>query len=101
MIQILKGVPMPAIGHKQAGSKYPLADMEVGDSFFVEQSEMIWGDNPTKFRNRVNQSVRNFAIRVNKGVIDDENRKQFSVVLMTETASGTYTAGDVGVWRTA
>lgn len=100
MIQILKGVPMPAIGHKQAGSKYPLADMEVGDSFFVEQSEMIEGDDTTKFRNRVNQSVRNFAIRVNKGVTD-ENRKQFSVVLMSEAVSGTYAAGDVGVWRTA
>lgn len=100
MIQIMKGVPMPSIGHKQAGSKYPLADMEVGDSFFVLKSEMIEGDDPSKFRNRINQSVRNYAIRVNKGV-EEDTKKQFSVVLMTETNINAYEIGDVGVWRTA
>jgi hypothetical protein len=36
MIEIDKGIPMPALG---SAKKYPFKDMEVGDSFFVEENE--------------------------------------------------------------
>jgi hypothetical protein len=37
MIEIEKNIPMPPRGARQG--KYPFAHMEVGDSFFVRQTE--------------------------------------------------------------
>lgn len=102
-LSIVKGVPKPqGISRSSvAGQKYPLAAMEVGDSFFVSYSEMKDGDTPQKFRNRIHQSCKNYALR-DKG--EGTERKQFTVALMPEDDKDNgeqprWFAGDVGVWR--
>ena len=99
MIEIKKNVPKPeGVKSSGPGQKYPLSDMQLGDSFFVPYGEMQSGDTPQKFRNRIHQSVKNFALRTKT----EEGRQKHSVALMTkddESVDKMYFAGDVGVWR--
>ena len=68
--QIEKGVPIPGAGRSAA--KYPLAEMEVGDSFFTDVE-----------RDRIYTAVSYFGYR---------NNKKFSVRKVD---------GGFRVWRTA
>ncbi len=100
-IPIVKNVPKPAGAKSSApGTKYPLGEMEIGDAFFVSYQDMQEADTPQKFRNRIHQSSKNFALRTKEG----DSRKQFTVVLMdaddTEEPKRFF-QGDVGVWRDA
>lgn len=99
MFEIQSGVAKPEKLSKRAStaSKYPFANMKEGDFFVVPKTEMQDGDTPQKFRNRVQKSARNFALRTQT----DELRKEFTVELMPEDDKGDtprWIAGDVGVW---
>lgn len=100
MYSIVKDIPKPAdLPGKVPGSKYPLAEMEVGDSFVVPYEEMKEGETPEKFRNRIYQSARNYALRAKK---DDEPKKEFTAALMKaddDSEGKRWAAGDVVVWR--
>jgi hypothetical protein len=81
---------------KRAGeTKYPFADMKVGDSFVVPYSEMKQGESSEKFRERVYKSAREYARRNRK---DGEDRLEFTAAVMTSDGEG-FTQGDVVVWR--
>ena len=98
MFEIRKNVPKPDVPKRPStASKYPFAHMEVGDFFVVPKTEMLESDTPQKFRNRVQKSARNFALRTQT----DELRKEYTVELMPTDAEGDdpeWLAGDVGVW---
>jgi hypothetical protein len=47
MIEIDKGIPMPAKGWVK---KYPFKDMHMGDSFFVEENEQNGNSNAIQRR---------------------------------------------------
>ncbi len=77
-IKIEKGIPMPA-SRRDGHSKYPLKDMEVGDSFFVANSPD--GRSPAK------------TIRWTVGAFRKKNTgTKFSVRVVE---------GGIRVWRTA
>ena len=99
MIEIKKNVPKPeGVRAPGPGQKYPLSDMQVGDCFFVPYGDMQEGDTPQKFRNRIHQSVKNYALRTKT----EATRQKHSVALMTQDDTSEdklYYAGDVGVWR--
>jgi hypothetical protein len=114
MYNIVQGIEKPPeLKRKQAGSKYPLAEMQVGDSFVVPYGEMIEGDTPEKFRNRIYQSARNYALRdfnerkdaaLNAEQAAKTVKKDFSAAVMTEDDKSDekrYVTGDVVVWRDA
>jgi hypothetical protein len=85
---------------KRAGdSKYPFADMQVGDSFVVPYSEMREGETADKFRERVYKSAREYARRNRK---TDEDRMEFTAAVMEkddESEDKAFVQGDVVVWR--
>lgn len=101
MYKLVKGIPKPEnLPSKSAGSKYPLSDMGVGESFVVPYGEMKAGDTPEKFRNRIYQSCRNYALRDHKDA--DSPKKEFTAVLMAEDDTEQekrWVTGDVVVWR--
>lgn len=109
MYGIVKGIPKPEnMSPKQAGQKYPLAEMEVGDSFVVPYNDMNDGEKPEAFRNRIYKSARNYALRDFNERRRDEGetvlKKDFSAALMKEDDTSEekrYVAGDVVVWRDA
>jgi hypothetical protein len=111
MYGIVRGIPKPpTLKPKNTGSKYPLSEMEIGDSFVVPYGEMQDGDTPEKFRNRVYKSCRNYALRdfndrkKDAGENQAVEKKDFSAALMTEddpTEDKRYVSGDVVVWRDA
>lgn len=110
MYDLVTSIPKPAdLKSKQAGSKYPLSQMEVGQSFVVPYGEMQDGDTPEKFRNRVYKSCRNYALRDYnecKAANPDQTfvKKDFSAAVMTEddkSDANLFVAGDVVVWRDA
>lgn len=102
MYKLVEGIPKPENlpTKRNSGMKYPLADMKVGDSFVVPYSEMAEGDTPEKFRNRIYQSARNYALRDRNG--PDAVKKEFTAALMSEDDTDVakrWVAGDVIVWR--
>jgi hypothetical protein len=108
MYAIVKGIEKPEdLPSKVPGAKYPLSDMAVGDSFVVPYEEMKDGETPEKFRNRIYQSARNYALRdletqreANGG--GETAKKEFTAALMkTDDTSEAkrWVAGDVVVWR--
>jgi hypothetical protein len=111
MYGIVRDIPKPPdLKAKKSGSKYPLSEMEVGDSFVVPYGEMQDGDSPEKFRNRVYKSCRNYALRdyndrkAGAGENQTVEKKDFSAALMSEDDTSEvkrYVAGDVVVWRDA
>ena len=60
-IKIEKGVPLPSVGHDRRPSKYPIKDMQVGDSFFVPLE-----DDPifTRARQTIYVSARRCGVKV-------------------------------------
>ncbi len=110
MYEIQTGVARPQ--HKMTGGnspKYPLARMQVDSFIVVPQSEMLEGDTPAKFRNRVNQAVRTHKQKVNRDAVltPDYNAETYAPVDFTvlllgappQDAPQAWQAGDVGVWR--
>lgn len=57
-IQIEKGIPVPSRQGGRGKAKYPLADMEVGDSFFVP-----WGESELKTRSTLSNAISAFHLR--------------------------------------
>lgn len=111
MYAITTGIPKPAsVKKKQPGAtKYPLAEMEVNQSFVVPYGDMNEGETPEAFRNRIYKSARNYALRdYNERKAEpnaaDVTKKDFSCALMEADDAGEekrYVAGDVVVWRDA
>lgn len=100
MYGIVRDIPKPEnLPPKRAGgSKYPFADMQVGESFVVPYSEMREGEKSEQFRERIYKSAREYARR-NK---DGENRMEFTAAVMDaddKSSEKRYAAGDVVVWR--
>jgi hypothetical protein len=57
-IQIEKGVPVPD-GRGRVGSpRFPLKDLEVGDSFFLP-----WGESELKTRSVISNAIAAFHLR--------------------------------------
>jgi hypothetical protein len=105
---IVKDIPRPAdLPGKSPGSKYPLAEMDVGESFIVPYEEMKAEETPEKFRNRIYQSARNYALRdldsQKKVSPDGEHvKKEFTAALMRaddDSEAKRWATGDVVVWR--
>lgn len=100
MLEIRKNVPKPEnikVSHSTA-TKYPLAQMELGDFFVVPKSDMQQDDDPAKFRNRIQKSVKNYVLRT----MTNDVRQEYTVALLQEDDKGDnpqFLAGDVGVWR--
>lgn len=104
--EIGSGVKRPDIGRQSNGeAKYPFAQMQVGDHFFVPSSDR--GDvTPVKFRERVSNSAREYRKRE-----DTAGRagKKFTAILITDEVfasldlpeNTSVKVGDVGVWRDA
>lgn len=107
MYTLVSGIPKPEITASPGATKYPLGQMKVGDSFVVPYGEMKEGEDGPKFRSRINQSVRNYAIRdfnTRKAADVDAQRKEFTVAVMPEddkSEDKRYVTGDVVVWRDA
>jgi hypothetical protein len=104
---IVKDIPKPVdLPGKSPGSKYPLAEMAVGESFVVPYEEMKKEETPEKFRNRIYQSARNYALRdlesQKKTNGAEATKKEFTAALMRaddDTEAKRWAAGDVVVWR--
>lgn len=98
MYGIVRDIPKPEnLPPKKSGQKYPLAEMKVGDSFVVPYAEMKEGETPEKFRSRVYQSCRNYALRAK-----DEQKPEFTAALMDKDDDQDpkrWVQGDVVVWR--
>lgn len=97
----ITNIPKPDnLPAKRAGdSKYPFADMKVGDSFVVPYGEMREGESADKFRERVYKSAREYARRNRK---DGEDRMEFTAAVMDkddESEAKAFVQGDVVVWR--
>lgn len=112
MYGIVKNIPKPDIVVAPGASKYPLAQMNVGDSFVVPYSEMKEGEDGAAFRKRINQSVRNYILRdyaSRKGQrpadsADPAIKKEFTVAVMPsddDSDEKRWVQGDVVVWRDA
>ncbi len=101
MYGIVRGIPKPEnLPERRPGSKYPLSEMAVDDSFVVPYGDMKEGETPEKFRSRIYQSCRNYALRALS--TESGEKRQFTAALMTEhdkTSEKRYVAGDVVVWR--
>lgn len=101
MFAVKKNVPKPADipTRDSTTSKYPFPAMEVGDFFAVPYTEMIEGDTPQSFRNRVQKSAKNYGLRMRT----ETGQPRYTVALMPEddkvNTPPEYSAGDVGVWR--
>lgn len=71
-IRIEKGIPVPV----KCKTKYPLLEMEIGDSFFIEaaQTKQAYSEqafvcaDARRLRDRVNPALRYTTRRVNGGV---------------------------------
>jgi hypothetical protein len=107
MYGIVKDIPKPDIVAAPGASKYPLAQMEVGDSFIVPYAEMKEGEDAQAFRKRINQSVRNYALRDysnRREKMAEAVKKEFTVAVMPEddkSEAKRFVQGDVVVWRDA
>ena len=110
MFEIVRGIPKPEnLPPKVGSTKYPLAEMEVGESFVVPYSEMNEGESSEKFRGRIYQSARNYALRdFNQRNAEAGNsgkevvKKEFTAAVMQEDDKSTpmkWAKGDVVVWR--
>ncbi len=62
MIQIETNIPLPTIIRASRGSKYPFADMKVGDSFACETKPASMRSIATGFAKKEGGTVK-FAIR--------------------------------------
>ncbi len=59
-VKVEKNIPMPEIGRYKGGSKFPLREMEIGDSFYMEGNAGLQRDiisfahrvRPKKFTTR-------------------------------------------------
>jgi hypothetical protein len=77
--KIDKGIPVPDRQGGHGNSKYPMANMEVGDSFFVP-----WGEDRLRTRSVLSNAVAAFHLR-NKPKRFTTHREE----------------GGIRVWRTA
>ena len=82
MFSIEKGIPVPENARTGRRSAYPLADMQVGDSFSVP----FGSDDPKKVTQRVHSAVSQFRRRMTDS--------QWQFVVREET-------NGVRVWRIA
>lgn len=89
MIQLFDNIQAPAQKRGAPGNKYPFADMQVGQSFFVEIGEA----EPEKVADRMKGSGARW--RKLTGATDTK----FTVAVTTHPEDVTKEV--VGVWRTA
>jgi len=107
VIEIAQGVAKPESSKSQNDSgnnRYPTADLSVGAHFVVPAAEYRKTDEkPSKFRNRVHQSVQAYARRFNQGLPVNGQERVFSVILLGAPTEPNqkWVEGDVGVWRDA
>lgn len=86
MFTIEKGIPIPAAQPRGAAVKYPFAQMEIGDSFFVPS--VVKGDETAdKAAERLKSSLSSHKRRA---------QKQTGFVLTVRVVDG-----GVRVWRNA
>ena len=87
MFEIEKGIPIPAVQRRAAGSsKYPFASLEVGDSFFVAATPSE-GESQNEASDRVFNSLSGSKYRAKKHL-----NRDFTARVVD---------GGVRVWRTA
>lgn len=104
---LVKSIPKPPDTRSAGAQKYPTADMEVGDSFVVPYGEMTTGEDGVKFRKRINQSVRNYAMRDFNTRREEDGaakKKEFTVAIMPkddDSDEKRWVTGDCVVWRDA
>lgn len=109
MYTVVDNIPKPPDNRGPGAVKYPLAILEVGQSFVVPYGEMKDGENAEKFRKRIYQSVRNYALRDLAARDRDANgeliaKKEFTAAVMPEddkSETQRFVTGDVVVWRDA
>lgn len=106
MFDIVRDIPKPPDlpARRAGGSKYPLAEMEVGDSFVVPYGEMAEGEKSDAFRDRIYKSCREYARREAKSQEGAARgyKKEFTAAIMPEddkSGEKRYAQGDVVVWR--
>lgn len=101
-LEIKKGVPRPKnLRKRNSGEvKYPLADMEVDDCVEVPKSMYeIEPYDAQKHRNRVNQSARNYALKMNKEAMAQEGFDPQKFVPMRFTVAIQDDGETIGIWR--
>lgn len=97
MFTIEKGIPVPPTTRRQANEKFPFGQMEVGDSFFVANKSLEFGEGTPAAKvdaaaAKANQATYNGIARAKSAFVKANEGKQFT---LRKVENG------VRVWRTA
>lgn len=96
MYQIEKGIPVPPVT-RGPETKYPFAEMEVSDSFFVQYKSFTFADGTPQEQidaeiAKAQQSIYNSVARTKSAFVKANAGKEFTLRKVE---------GGIRVWRTA